>query len=213
MRTKSIVCSVIIAASVTRADIGGGSGKPMTPYRGGEPVTEQRVRDVQKEANEKMMVEGVRLAGKNATKSGYRIRFARAPKFAFSGKDEKGKTRTILLANVRSFRLVEVKKKLIGENQVVIEVTEFPTLTPGELLRSNPTYSALVARKVKLTLPDIALEGTDFWSDDAVHSIAKLSELEPEAEVKLTPFGELIWWAIPSVTADPSYPYRKVMKR
>lgn len=224
MKTRNIVFSLILAVSTARADVGGGSGKPMTPYRPGEAITRQRLLAVQRDASAKMAVEGVRLAGKNATKSGYRVGLVRMrgddpsgqPELAFTGQDEKGKKRIIPLANVRSFRLLSVKKKLVGMNEVVVEVTEFPSLTPAELLQLNPTYSTLTAkyaRKVILTMPDLALAGTAFWSDNAIHVITPLRDLEPGTDIALTPWNDLIWWAIPSVTADATYPYRKVMKK
>jgi hypothetical protein len=168
-------------------------------------------------------VAGVPLADKNAARSGDNIAFVRTragkpfgqAEFAFTGSDERGKKRTILMANARSFRLLSVKKKLIGDNEVVVEVTEFPALTPMELLKLKPTYSVLAAgyqRKVKLTMPDLALAGAD-WPGDTIHIITPLRDLDPNVDVTLQPDRDQIWWAIPSVIADPAYPYRVVMKR
>ena len=126
--------------------------------------------EIQKEATRKMAVQGVRLAGKNETKYGDAIGLARTrggeivgdPEFAFAGIDGKGTKHVIPLANVRSFRLVEVRKKLVGSDDVVVEVTEFPTLSPAQLLAMNPTYSALAAgyvRTLTLTIADLSLTG------------------------------------------------------
>ena len=214
----------MLIAGAAAADVGAGTGKPITPYREGEVLTEQRVLAVQKEANGRMSVHGVRLAGKNATKSAERICLARARgreidgkcEFAFSGIDEQGKKRTIGLSNVESFRVVDVVNKFFGEDQVVVEVTEFPAITPAELLKSQPTYTALAAnysRKTKLTLGDVSLVGTDLFGDEKPHVIVALRDLERNADVTLVPHDNLIWWAIPSVTSVPAYPYRRQTKQ
>jgi hypothetical protein len=212
------------------ADTGGGSGKPITPYGLDRQPTEQEVKQAWDEAGRAMRVEGVRVQGSDASRSGYKIGFAYAkadaaapaPAFELSGNNEQGNPEKVSLANVERITLVSIKKRLTGPNEAIIEIKQFPALSPAELLAAQPTYSTLKSkhtRTLRLRVlassaeGDFSMIGTEWWSEDKYRVLFRISDLLPAIAIPIRSDRDKgLWWAIPSVVADPAYPHRAVMK-
>jgi hypothetical protein len=218
--------------AASHADVGTGSGKPITPYEPTENVTAARVTAARLEANGFAMLRGVRVVGSNASKSGYKVGFACAagadvfepPRFSFRGTDKDNVAREIQLADVRSFRLASIDTAVLGKSIALFDVTQFPTLSPEELIKRKPTYSALLAgssRIVRLGVPlvcnagELSMIGTSWTTETTYRQLFRLRDLRPglDIDVSNTSKGDGHWWAIRSVTEDKKYPYRVVMKR
>jgi hypothetical protein len=225
----SLVASLALAGSVVAlADIGGGSGKPMTPYGADETIDEARVEKVRREANTLRSVEEVPVNGTNASKTGYKVgvvcasgpKFTGTPQFRFHGIDPAGVVRDIEFAEVEAFQLIAT-----AADSVTISVTQFPAITPRELLKLRPTYTALATAWKKLVMlkmtsscdgGELTLAGTDWDTETKYNVLFRLRDLRPNVTVELKSTarrGATYWWAIPSVTADKAYPYRQVMKK
>ncbi len=99
---------------------------------------------------------------------------------------------------IESFRLVRVNKRLIASDDADLEVTQFPTLTPAELLAKNPSYSDLL-KKYKRTFPlkvnlqngsgSLAIVGTEY-NDPKYRVVSAVRDLEPNSTVRCDPRGE-----------------------
>jgi hypothetical protein len=239
MKTKNIVFSslcgalavLLLSSAASVADTGGGSGQPITPYARNQTPTQEDVTQAWHKAGRTMRVEGVRVQGSNASRSGYKIGFVylkgktvdRPPAFELTGVNERGDTQTIPLANMANFTLLQIERRLAGSSEAVIEIEHFPTLSPADLLATQPTYSVLQkehSRRLKLRVPITAADrslivvGTEWEDEDQYRPVFLISDLMPASAVAIRPNGpRSLWWAIPSVAADPAYPHRAVMKR
>jgi hypothetical protein len=241
MRAKSIGSSrTLMAAGIAalmcvpqlRADVGGGSGKPISPYPPGSPVTVQQVTKMRQKASATKAV-SASIIGTDFTASGYKVGLAyvedkkvvRDPMFKFNGVDEQNRQQEIDFADVTSFRLLHVDKKLFGKNEAVLELTIFPALTPQQLLAEKPSYSTLLENYKRIVQLKVMLQsGSDgelcmlgtSYKGNVYKVVFRIRDLKPGSEAKLDPqdqwSGQGLWWAIESVTADPAYPHRIVMK-
>jgi len=243
MRAKSIGSSrtLMAAAGIAalmwvpqlRADVGGGSGKPISPYPPGSPVTLKQVTKMRQKASATKAV-SASIIGTNVTASGYKVGLAymedkkvvRDPVFKFKGVDEQNRQQEIDFADVTSFRLLHVDKKLFGKNEAVLELTIFPALTPQQLLTEKPSYSTLLENYKRIVQLKVMLQnGSDgelcmlgtSYKGNVYKVVFRIRDLKPGSEVVLDspdPWSEQgLWWAIESVTDDPDYPHRMVMKK
>ena len=220
------ILTALVLVSQVQANVGGG-GIPITPYPRGSQVTLQQVTKMRQKANLTRSVEYVSIVGTHVQKSGYEVglgyvkdRVVGEPAFKFQGVDEQNHELEVEFADVTSFRLLQVDRKLFGKDEAVLEVTVFPTLTPEQLLAEKPTYSTLLKvhkRIVRLRVmlqkgsSELCMLGTSLRKN-SYKVVFRIRDLEPGTEVKLDRGNqrslEGLWWAIQSVTDDPEYPER-----
>lgn len=123
--------------------------------------------------------------------------------------------------------------------KALIKVSAFPMITPTELVNTRPTYSELVAKyrrsyeiwvETKNNRGTLSLTSTRATNSTRNDLCAKLESIPAGSEMSLAysdlkPMhvawtrgglerwwegsGRGLWWAIPSVTADVKYPYRR----
>ena len=224
----SVVACLAAAGSLTLgADTGGGSGKPMTPYKQNEKLDESRVQAARLTANTMAALERVQVNGTSAGKTGYKIGFVcgtdRAftgmPQPRFHGTNAAGALVNVDFADVESFELTSVTA-----SDAVLSITQFPALSPKELLKLQPTFTQLqqgyrrvFPLKVSLACDggELAVAGTDWDTETTYKVLFRLREVRQKTPVMMrstAPRGGQYWWAIPSVTADTTYPHRVVTK-
>src|SRR6266700_3342836 len=119
-------------------DIGGGSGRIMTPYKGAIKLAD--VATVKQFASKSRTATDVVIAGTHTTGGGgnLALMFASdgnspvgAPMFSFQGINDAGKSATIDFSEIQSF-LVSSDGKDATLAQV--EVIQFPAISPADLL-------------------------------------------------------------------------------
>lgn len=238
-----IICSLLLLSSIGFAhtpfrkvvrtpsfvlsrDIGGGSGRIRTPYVPGKPVLAKEMLRIKKISTRTRVVKDVPSEGTHVIRGGKDVGLAFVkgenvtgiPSFVFRGAKEDSVKTSIDLSEVLSFKVVQRE-----DARVLIELVQFPAITPEELLSSNPSYSDLSEHNrktvrlwvsTKLAGKDLCLVGKD--ENKRYQVIAKLNQISLNTDVDLDygtfVFGDLnlsaIWWAIESVTRDSKYPYR-----
>ena len=225
--------AAVVFAPHLLPDTGGGSGRVLTPYKPGTTPTAELVSQYRDEASAAMSVEEVHIAGSRAAPSGYKVGFAfvkngkllTKPRFTMEGADENGARVEIPLSAIESFRLLRVNNRWVAADDADLEVTQFPSLTPAELIAKQPAYSDLVntyKRTFRINVPvekdsgSLALVGTNYFSESEYRVISLIRDLEPNSVVRLEldrRGGKGLWWAIESVTKDKAYPHRAIMKK
>ena len=107
----------------------------------------------------------------------------------------------------------------------MLNVEEFPAISPAKLLSTQPTYTQLksqYARTIRLRTPltsgdgEFSMIGTDWYDEDQYRPVFRFGELVEDQVITVVPWedeGIGYWWAIPSVTDDPEYRPRMIMKR
>jgi hypothetical protein len=222
---------VIIALGVfAHADIGGGSGKVKTPYSPRNPASLADVTKVKSFASTTRTLNDVVSEGTHVTRGGQNVGLmyvkgttpAGTPLYKLEGTADGGAKIAVDFNEIDSFVVVGEGR---DATSITVEVTQFPAITPAELLEKKPSYTDLknnYTKTVRLHLKTKGPGGKDLClvaknppaKDYGV--VAKLSELAANSKVELGygafPWGTLslpaIWWATESVTADKKYPYR-----
>ncbi len=230
-RFSSVSRSVLIGACLFAvggaqtliADDGGGSGDPRSPY--GLRITVS-VSDVEKMfdradrnvtaawsnggQSERWQKVGFAYLGssKEVLKPGYSIR----------GTIDTGPKAAIRLSQIRS---LTVKRYDADRKRVLVEVDQFPAISPRQIVEARPTYRALEERFTKrvllwLTLKDdikrnLALVNVKESSDPSIKPVVNrfpLAQLSEGARITFAGDRRLVWWGIPSVANSAGYPYR-----
>jgi hypothetical protein len=204
-----------------RAD---GGGVVLSPYGKNEVPTAQQVAKWKSESNRTKSA-----AGYDSDGQGYcsRVKFAYikagsaklAPLYALTGVQEDGKKAKIELSvlNRLTVRKVDAEK-----SRILCEVEVFPTLTPAQLVKEQPGFSALDSRYKQTVRLWIGLGSAQ---SGLLHLVGSSSPSQEGNDVRV-PFDRLpldrpvqfnplrpelkntYWWAIPSVTDDSKYPNR-----
>lgn len=234
MKTYNSIYSAAILlglglAGATQADFfGGGPGYPATPYPDDVmPTLEQVLAEMQADVTAATIVEAQTASGLPA--SGYNVGVAYVagnsmtqPAFELRGVDEQGQERLVALANLYSFKLIRITGRAGAPDVAVVELTEFPTLTPQELLSGTFTYTDLItehSRTFELLIDlqagdggQLAFVGGNYDTDTSYRVVSLIRELTPGIDITFEQGGvDGPWWAVPTVIADPAYPFRYVI--
>jgi hypothetical protein len=140
------------------------------------------------------------------------------PQYKLTGVDDNGMAVSYELTDLDSLRV-----DTSDPQRTRFEVTRFPVVSPTELLKRQPSYTELRQTAEKRSSVWVSTSGTDgsgaclieqAASDGKWIVFAHLGKLARSAVVtfgfpwETTPDAP-IWWAIPSVVQDSSYPYRR----
>jgi hypothetical protein len=148
--------------------------------------------------------------------------------YAFTGETVAGTYLSVAFSDVEQFELLEIKRRLMLPDQALIKLVKFPDLSPQKLISLKPTYQQLESsyrRTVKMwislesdTGEPLRIVAKDPYGtsqrDTSIphHFVLNFNEIRLHSAVKME-YGyhdgvSTVWWAIPSVTADPAYPFR-----
>ena len=220
-----LLTSFLLCVSAS-GDIGGGSGRVKSPYAPGKPVLATEVARIKNISRRTRTLKDVPSEGTHVTGAGKDVGLALVkgenvtgnPSFVFKGATEDGTKTSIDFSEVLSFSVVQRE-----DSRVLIEIEQFPIITPEQLLSRNPTYTDLFDHNrktmrlwvtIKSAGKELSLVGKD--PDKRYRVIARLNQLSMNTKVVLDygtfVFGDLdlpaIWWATKSVTSDEKYPYK-----
>ncbi len=219
-----------IFVSVGRSDIGGGSGKPLSPYSRfrADEITASLVQEKKTAAASKKSILSLPIAHGDIEPgiiSQIGLAYANAGRiegnvlYEFQGVTEDAEEVSVPFSEISSF-------EVLGEEngKLVVELKRFPAIEPEELIKRQPTYLQLRKEFTKLVLLRMALRNPSGAVLELVGSrkgkkaepIIPLNNIAPGRTVVFyEPLfdDEAYWWAIPSVTKDPAYPYRVVTKK
>ncbi len=221
-------CLFILAIGApipSKAGVGGGSGKPNTPYANTDKVNEEdlvkvkaisaRCRDATVPFNRPDIPPKVKHLALVAAKGD---KIAGELVYKFEGKDEAGKPSSVDFSDVKEFKLIRFQEK-----DCLLEIVIFPTIAPKDLLEKKPSYSELAANfissvrlwvQVDTAAGDLAITGED-W-DGKREFVAKVRDIKPNTVIsvdygrskEMRGSGDAIWFATESVIKDPKYPHR-----
>jgi hypothetical protein len=134
--------------------------------------------------------------------------------FAFLGTDvETGEKLEVDFSEVHRFDVLKKDGDLFD-----LGIEWFPVITPEELLKGEPSFTDLYNKhrkfvRIRLSLKNsngaiLSIIGTRRGKDQI--PIVPMGDIEMNESIRLrdsldNPKG--IWWAIPSVSSDPAYPY------
>ena len=213
-----VVGSIWFAVFRALGDIGGGSGLTRTPYRDPANVTVEQVTEERKIAAQNRFCSlplksgYVRLLNNICFIYGEEGHPAGAPLYNFPGKDPSGKLQTVELSDVLSFSIVDYR-----EDECLVKINVFPSISVTELLRQKPSYSDLklrYTREVQLWVKTKSADGPLLVCEikhDGSRSVACLFN-DIRAQIMIELYGsEHIWYAIQSVIADSDYPYQHII--
>jgi hypothetical protein len=127
-----------------------------------------------------------------------------------AGADDNGNGQKLRLGDVFRFEIAGIDKDM-----AVLKITALPAITEQELLQSAPSYSALRKRfrELRLRVPlqggggRLCLSGKKRISSERPDVFSVLDTKAVGSTIDLSYDGNQIWWAVPSVVADPRYPY------
>jgi hypothetical protein len=228
---------LLLGVTMVRSDIGGGSGKVRTPYKPDAPVRESEVLTVKRASSKTRELKDVGVVSTHIPVSGseFGLMYLKGnvpvgnPVFEFQGKDESGVVKTVDFAELESFQITKYDSQGGDVSRALVEIVQFPVISPGELLQKRPSYTALKEQYTQIVRlwvntkapgnKKLCLVGKDFR--DRYRVLTRLSDLPLNATVKPDygsfRFGQIkspaIWWAIDSVTKDKKYPYRVYFKK
>lgn len=212
-----------------RADVGGGSGRPMGPYRHPESVTADEMARIKKLSSRLRWAEipvqtteygaAVFSLATGYMKDGQR---PASVAYAFEGETEDGAKLKVDFADVRDFKVLQLKRK-----KFLFEITIFPDITPELLLQKRPSFSELAERHtktVRLWVPavtkagELALLDASSSATDSEFALVRTIKTDVKIELRyqtsreVDASGHPIWFAIDTVITDPKYPYRVFAK-
>jgi hypothetical protein len=220
-----------------KGDVGGGSGKAATPFVPGKEVKEEEIVFVKNISKRSRTIEELKLKGKRTTQYGEKVglnyvkdqNVSDEPFFEFRGTTETGDTMNIDFSEVKSFTLLRIDNRWFARDRALLQVVQFPYISPKDLLsiKPKPSYSDLKKNYTKSVRLWVTLEGEAHselciigvkWSDEEKYEVlSKLRDIELNSEVileygnfEVESIGRMpsIWWAIPSVIQDERYPYK-----
>jgi hypothetical protein len=221
---------VISLGVLAYADIGGGPGKVKTPYSPRNPASLEDVTKVKSFASTTRTLTDVVSEGTHVTKGGQNVGLmyvkgavpAGTPLYKLEGTNDSGAKVTVDFNEIGSF---VVTSDGSDATSVVVEVTQFPAITPAELIAKKPSYTDLkkdYTRTVRVRVKTKGAAGKVLClvaknpPAKGYGVVARLTDLPANSKVELGygafPWGTLslpaIWWATESVTADKNYPFR-----
>ena len=231
------IAALLAAGTPGSADIGGGSGRIISPYKPGSVVTTQEVETVKRGAASAREIRSLPLANGESGVGGSRVglmyltgdQVSGKPAFEVRGVTETGATRTIDFSVLDTISVTKIENNLVATDRVQLQVKVFPTIGIEQLLSAKPTYTQLRhdhEETILLWVPltngtgELALVGQRFLLSDPYRVLAKVRELKTNTPVTIE-WGLFrlddrswpsIWWATESVTKDPAYPHRAIAR-
>lgn len=220
-------------------DVGGGSGKVVTPYVPGKEIKEMEVVEVKKISSSTRRINGLKLENSHVPIYGAGVGLMYVqdeavkgePFFKFEGIIEGDDTPVeIDFSEVDRFSLLKVKKPLFSEDKALLEVIQFPDISPRDIIAKNPSYSLLrknYTKKVRLWVNlqkkgELCLVGK-MYDKEGYKVLSKLRDIKQNSDVILEygffqkqPGGmriSNIWWATDTVIKDKNYPHRLYAKK
>ena len=235
-RRGAAALAVLLTAGMTAsADIGGGSGRIITPYRPGSVVTAQEVETVKKAAASARRINDLPLAtgARALSGSGVGLSYvagdtvAGKPVFEISGVTENGAARTVDFSLLDTVWVAKIENNLLAGDRVQLQLKLFPTISIQQLLSDKPTYTQLRdghEETIRLWVPltqsrsELTLVAS---TDKGYRVLAKVRDLKPDTPISIE-WGLFewngqrwpsIWWATESVTKDKAYPHVAMARR
>jgi hypothetical protein len=201
----------------------------ITPYdKPGIVVDKDTVKHLKELSSKNRTLSSIPVSGSDMIRGGEGIGLAYVKSgqitgevhFAFFGTDEKGSKLEVDFSEVEKFKVLRKDGVIL-----VLEIDQFPVITPEELLIKKPSYTELRAnyrKSVRLRLSIRAMNGAKLYlvakrKGNEQLPIVPIEDVEPEREIRFSRseknLRQALWWAIPSVVSDPAYPYRLFFKR
>ena len=220
-----VLSFLIVIDSPSLADVGGGSGRPNSPYLNMDlPEDIETVTRLRDEAATSRIVNFTTPSGTHVfgQRAGFAYTNGGAPltevEYGLVGVVDPEKTpRRIDFSIVRMITLVSK-----NSSTLTVRVDLFPDITPKELIQTRPSYSDLKKKYTATRIMNIPLR------TDNGQQFSLVSKAEGEgvpfkvlAFLRDIPIGQQIeiygapslWWAIGSVTEDLAYPHRVIFKK
>ncbi len=212
---------VLGALSGVSADVGGGRGHPATPWRIAGPQDAGELEAAKKEAEQcqTLTLTGALVEAPDeefvqihdVAISPQVKKVGDVPSHEFAGKNAAGKSVTVSFASIERF---VVKAK--ADTTITLTVTVWPDITPKDLLRKQPTWKQLEGgfrSTVDIVIPietrdGRALEFAGSGPGIAIEQLPEGTKVEFHGGNPRRVNPRSFWWAIPSVTKDPDYPFR-----
>jgi hypothetical protein len=230
------LATTLAGGMMVSADIGGGSGRIVSPYRAGSVVTAAEVETVRKAAASARRVSGMPLANGERTLSGSGVGVlymkgdapSGQPVFELTGITDSGTTRTIDFSVVETIWVAKIENNVLSIDRVQLQVKVFPTVSAAQLLSLKPTYTQLrdeheetVRIWMPLSNPRGELTFVSREADGASQVLARVRDVKPGTPIdfELGFFQwngrrePAIWWATDSVTKDPAYPHVAIARK
>lgn len=221
--------------TLTRADVGGGSGKPVTPYSPNENLTVELIESVRNESSKARQIstlelhDGTTFIGRGPVALMY-VKDGRPNAdalFQFRGRSDNESDSSVDFSDVQKVWVDKLEDGILSSKTVTFILNVLPTIKPADLLAKKPTYQQLVddyTTTVSIRMP-LQMSGKELCFVTGTPSkgyklLASVRTLKLKREIDLT-YDKIqlngksipsIWWAIPSVTADPAYPNRIRLK-
>jgi len=230
LRLGALSALACASLSVGRANVGGGPGTPLSPYSklSEDDISPSLVQAKKKAAAGKRvilslpivqretMVERIAQLGLAFVKD---ERIQGEVTHELLGVSEDGKELSVPFSEISSLEVLGH-----DDGKLVVELRRFPAIEPEELLRRKPTYLELRKEYTKSALLRVVVTNQ---SGATLHLIGQKVDRKPESITPLAKIApgrtvvflealfdrEAYWWAIPSVTKDPAYPYRVIERK
>lgn len=217
---------VVIFAATSLAGAPGGSGRKETPYGNASPTVDA-VSQMRNKICKERYIDDLKLIGDNQYVSLWHFALAYYNgdkldgelKYSLDGHTIDGKALSLKLSDVEDFTRVE-DAKAKKDGFAVFEVTVFPDLSPQQLLSSQMGYAELRReheKKIIIQIPLKSINKGQLFFVDFINNVAKptakVADLVSGYKNILSASGRTAWWAIPSVVADDSYPFRVITKK
>jgi hypothetical protein len=214
------VCFSVGLPLMVSANVGGGSGEPVSPYIQRDlPQDNTTVSTLRAEEAAGKTVNFTNDSGKQVYGRKIGIVYSKpgAPlksiDNAFFGTvDGEEVPRRVDFSSISQITIVERNSK-----DLTVKLDLFPDISVEELLKTQPTYTDLkdkFSRSITIRVPlwskdkaPLALVGTDTGENSPFKIIAQFSEISNGQEIDFMGAGSY-WWAIRSVVEDPAYPIR-----
>jgi hypothetical protein len=204
-----------LSALAALADSGGGRRVVSSPWPVDPPRNAAEVERVKVEAAK---LRTLQTAGDvRLSRVALRLEPARdsdTPAYALTGRLASGKKATLSFSEIDHFDVLS-----LTATTARLSVTIWPDISAAKLLADKPTFTALRAgyrRVVELEIPLRSKDGRALVFGSASSSrTLSLSDLAKGAKVSLweedADYVEprQLWWATPSVTADPTFRYTR----
>ncbi len=236
-RFAAIVSIFILVNSILIADIGGGEGRPITPYGrattygGGEKADADTVQRLKSycashksilyvparlgyglDSDKIGLIRDIGIAYLGESGSG---KVEEAIKYFLYGVNSEGANISIDFAEIKSIEILGIEGA-----HLIVQIKLFPAIEPVELLKKQPNYIELrngYEKTVVLRILPRSSQGFLWFV-----GIGEDGQLTPIERFDWITYGEQIvfyddredwnsfWWAIPSVCYDRAYPHRLV---
>ena len=223
-----------------KGDIGGGSGIAITPYVPDKEIKIEEIVYVKNFSKKSRSIEELSQKGTRVTQYGEKVGLIYVkdqnvndePFFEFKGTTETGAKINIDFSEVKSFTLLRVDNRFLGKDRALLQIIQFPYISPEDLLSIKPNYSDLKENYTKsvrlwVTLEgeagsELCIVGVKLFDEEKYEVLSKLRDIELNSRVileygifEVDSIGQMpsVWWALPSVIQDRDYPYKQYQAR